>query len=317
MIRKNPNGTFTVDLTQGRGRRHQRRFKTKQEAQRYERNFLNDLDKSKKWVGLQQDNRSLLDLVELWYKLHGQSLRDGKRRRKLLINVTEDLGNPIASQLTAKDFGHYRANKLKIHKPKTINNKQAYLSSVFNELRRLNEIDYQNPLADLRSIKIPEKELSYLDDEEIDTLLKELRPHKDTYLCALICLTCGTRWGEAKGLQPGHLKNGKISLFNTKSGKNRFIPIDPKLESQLELPLSVNTSTFVKCYKKSKIKKIEGQSTHILRHTFASHFIMNGGDVLSLQKALGHSTLAMTLKYAHLSPDHLNDVRKFAPKIKM
>jgi|GEM_PF-592313 site-specific recombinase XerD len=51
--------------------------------------------------------------------------------------------------------------------------------------------------------------------------------------------------------------------------------------------------------------------------TFASHFIMNGGDVLSLQKALGHSTLAMTLKYAHLSPDHLNDVRKFAPKIKM
>jgi|GEM_PF-1586785 hypothetical protein len=34
MIRKNTNGTFTVDITQGRSRRHQRRFKAKQEAQR-------------------------------------------------------------------------------------------------------------------------------------------------------------------------------------------------------------------------------------------------------------------------------------------
>lgn len=44
---------------------------------------------------------------------------------------------------------------------------------------------------------------------------------------------------------------------------------------------------------------------HALRHTFASHFMMAGGNILSLQKLLGHGTLTMTLIYAHLSPDHL------------
>ncbi len=45
---------------------------------------------------------------------------------------------------------------------------------------------------------------------------------------------------------------------------------------------------------------------HQLRHTFASHFVMNGGNILALQKILGHSDLKMTLVYAHLAPDFLD-----------
>lgn len=56
-----------------------------------------------------------------------------------------------------------------------------------------------------------------------------------------------------------------------------------------------------------------GQKSHVLRHTFASHFIANGGNILTLQKILGHSSLAMTMRYAHLSPDHLQDVLAFGP----
>ena len=44
---------------------------------------------------------------------------------------------------------------------------------------------------------------------------------------------------------------------------------------------------------------------HDLRHTFASHFMMNGGNLYDLQKILGHSKIEMTLRYAHLAPDHL------------
>jgi site-specific recombinase XerD len=44
---------------------------------------------------------------------------------------------------------------------------------------------------------------------------------------------------------------------------------------------------------------------HLLRHTFASHFVMRGGNLLALQKILGHSDLKRTMIYAHLAPDFL------------
>ena len=46
---------------------------------------------------------------------------------------------------------------------------------------------------------------------------------------------------------------------------------------------------------------------HCLRHSFASHFIMAGGNILTLQKILGHSDVKVTLVYAHLAPDFLGD----------
>jgi len=44
---------------------------------------------------------------------------------------------------------------------------------------------------------------------------------------------------------------------------------------------------------------------HDLRHTYASHFMMSGGNILALQKLLGHYDVSVTMKYAHLAPDHL------------
>lgn len=44
---------------------------------------------------------------------------------------------------------------------------------------------------------------------------------------------------------------------------------------------------------------------HDLRHTFASNFVAKGGNIISLQRILGHSTISMTLRYAHLAPDFM------------
>lgn len=44
---------------------------------------------------------------------------------------------------------------------------------------------------------------------------------------------------------------------------------------------------------------------HALRHTFASHYVTSGGNLLALQKILGHSKFEMTQVYSHLAPDYM------------
>jgi site-specific recombinase XerD len=50
---------------------------------------------------------------------------------------------------------------------------------------------------------------------------------------------------------------------------------------------------------------VKSLRVHDLRHTYASHYIMNGGSLVELQSLLGHSSPTMTLKYAHLAPGYL------------
>ena len=53
-------------------------------------------------------------------------------------------------------------------------------------------------------------------------------------------------------------------------------------------------------------------SMNILRHTFARHYMMGGADILGLQRILGHATIAMTMRYAHMSPDHLESALRLS-----
>ncbi|PZP25880.1 tyrosine-type recombinase/integrase [Pseudomonas kuykendallii] len=77
--------------------------------------------------------------------------------------------------------------------------------------------------------------------------------------------------------------------------------------------LSNDLNSFDQTLTASKILLPAAQSSHVLRHTFASRFIMNGGKILTLQRFLGHQSLAMTMRYAHPAPDHLQAAVGFGP----
>jgi len=69
--------------------------------------------------------------------------------------------------------------------------------------------------------------------------------------------------------------------------------------------------------RRCNIELPRGQCTHVLRHAFASYFMMNGGNILALKEILGHTSLNMTMRYSHLSPEYLQDVVFLNPTSEM
>lgn len=305
------------------GKRIRKRFDTKLEAARYEKYVLANISQSKDWNPSKPDPRKLSELVCVWFKLSGIHLKDGERRKVKLIHLANALGDPAARSLKANHFVAYRSARIAAGiSPKTMNNELGYLNSLYNGLKGIDEIDYSNPLEGVKMIKLDERELSWLTMEQIKTLLEtmdtfSLNPH--VKLITKISLATGARWGEAEVLTADKLQDGKLTFTKTKSGKNRSVPISPELFSEIKDHLrkygsfSSSLSAFGRALRAAKIQLPKGQSAHVLRHSFASHFVMNGGDILTLQKILGHSTINMTMRYSHLSKEHLRDVLKKNP----
>ncbi|MGC9915418.1 tyrosine-type recombinase/integrase, partial [Escherichia coli] len=110
----------------------------------------------------------------------------------------------------------------------------------------------------------------------------------------------------------------RITFVRTKGKKNRSIPISKELYEEIMALDGFNFFTdcyfqFLSVMGKTSIVLPRGQLTHVLRHTFAAHFMMSGGNILALQKILGHHDIKMTMRYAHLAPDHLETALRFNP----
>lgn len=322
MIRKQPDGRWLVDIEPVKGRRHRKLLRTKAEAQRFEAKLRARYADGDSLVP-GRDKRTLRDLVGRWYELHGHSLADGQRRKSSLMLLSRRLGNPTIRSFRAEAFLAYRRDRLAAGVAgKTLNNELGYLRALFSVLINFDDLPYSDPLAKVRPLKLQERELTYLSKGEVKRLLAYIDRNSQTpHLGPVVrlCLATGARWSEALNLLPGRIVDGSVRYVNTKGKRVRVVPISVDLENLLRVHFAQHghfancTLSFRRAVEGAGIVLPRGQLTHVLRHTFAAHFLMNGGNILVLQRILGHSTVTMTMRYAHLAPDHLKEAVRLNP----
>ena len=162
--------------------------------------------------------------------------------------------------------------------------------------------------------------LRYLTDVEENRLLRNCTGHIKPIV--ITALNTGMRLQEILSLQwkNVHLESSiepYIEIEETKNNQKRFIPLNDDLGTLFESirnnhpeyvfigtrgrPLLSVKNPFATALQKTGITDFK---FHDLRHTFASHFVMNGGDLLALKDILGHSSLKMVMRYAHLASAH-------------
>ncbi len=231
-------------------------------------------------------------------------------------------GNLSLSRFNSMLVEQYQTDKLKKgNKPATVNRHLATLKHMFTkavEWEMAGEEAYKH-VRRVKLLKENNRRLRYLSAEECAALVDACLPHLRPIV--ITALHTGMRKTEILNLtwDKVDLRHGFILLSVTKNGERREIPIDRTLRAELEkLAFNIEGRKHVfhdhdgKPYqdvKKSfnsacKTSGITDFHFHDLRHTFASQLVMAGVDLTTVKELLGHKTLAMTLRYAHLAPAH-------------
>lgn len=197
-------------------------------------------------------------------------------------------------------------------------------------VKELNWIE-RNPVERVAKPKENKGRVRFLDDTELPRFLTACRKHPDLYLAVLLSLTTGGRQSEIMGLRWGQidLKAGRATLYagTTKNDDARVLPLVGEAFTLLQERAKVRSlsddrifpatnkakktafitlrNPFIAAMKEAEITDFHW---HDLRHTCASYLMMNGVSSLEISKILGHRTMAMVSRYAHLAPARVSDI---------
>lgn len=208
----------------------------------------------------------------------------------------------------------------------TANRERALLSGIFSFAIRRGHFTGENPCRKVKPFPESPGRDRYLTPEEAEALVEAASNHLRPIL--ITALHTGGRLSEVLSLRWSDLdfSNGIVYFdrSSTKSGRQREVPMTGDLAQELEAWRGRRRRTgqsreYVFTFRGKRVRGVRRSFAraraaaglgpevgfHTLRHTFASWYVINGGDLLRLQRFLGHSTLALTQRYAHLSKEFL------------
>jgi integrase len=259
----------------------------------------------------------------LQLKARKKSLREDERIGRVLREAF-GADRQLAS-ITASAISDYKGQRLAIeHDGAPLS--PAAINRPLQMLRHLLRLAHEEwevlpTVPRIRLERERQGRLRWLTPEEAHRLLAACRTSKTTGLVDLVefAVYTGLRQGELLGLTWADVDRarGVVLLEETKGGRRREVPLNGPADAILARRAGAGKTeglvfgtaswdAFRKAWEAAvKAAKLEDFHFHDLRHTFASWAMQHGATLPELQGLLGHKTLAMTMRYAHLAPGHL------------
>ncbi len=232
----------------------------------------------------------------------------------------KDLGK--IEQKNVQDYLMYRVKKGISFR--TANNILGDIKIFLNWAIRLKYIT-ENPAQHIKKFRVEKNPPKFIELANIEILLAASKA-SHLYPMVATALYTGMRLGELMRLEWNDIDFDKATLTvenkiykSTKNKKFRVIPLNKKLENILRRYKKDTGRCFLNSLglpyesdPKKEFKRITIESGlklpigwHTLRHTFASHLIMSGVDIVTVSRLLGHSNISTTMIYAHLAQKHI------------
>ena len=342
-IRKNKNGTYTVEWGLGLAR-GSKTFKLKAEAKAYDADVKlakRNGDGGNSFFRPGHGAPTFAEYVPIWMKNHAEIFKaegvaqdDFRIIQRHLLPILADARLPeitvplVTRQIQARLVAAKRS-------PRTVNTVTGLLKKMLKDAVYFDLIK-ESPLAKLKDMKVPENEMVYWNFEELDRYLAwASKNDPELFFVVSILTNTGMRRGEAEALERRDIdfEHGKINLRRSycyktrkvqnylKGRKHREVTMNDNLRSDLRAYVDAppetkifqlgmflerfGTKRFSPSCELAGVKRI---TLHCLRHTFASHLAMRGVPVSAIQTLLGHTTLKMTERYMHLAKSYMDGI---------
>lgn len=303
-------GKYLIDWRDSLGKRHRKKVsgskKYAQEVELIVKQKRENEILSRKIVKI-----TFNELADYYGRAHsGQT-----RAAQWTINLLKaHFGSMQMHHITGGYLQHYYNNLLQTHKSATCNRYFAVLGAIINYAIRQDKWNGLNPCLAVHKKTEKPLQLVTWSEQELNALLKGAQPGiRQVVLCAY---HSGMSRSEIFALhwENVDMKEGYIHILTSPSGKPRLVPMSKRLKKVFidmgPKPsgpvVQITLRAFECAFKRLKAKK---KLSHLkfrdLRHTFATNFRMRNGDLADLQGLLGHTSLRMTNRYAHINPEEL------------
>lgn len=300
-VTKRENGSYQVTVCfGGRTYRKTSRHWSFADAKAYERKWLAGV---KDAAAGRQPERSIAEAVEKWLIEHVPRLRSARQTRNHVNallpyirgrKLTE--AGQVWAEVKAGETGKAAA---------TINHKGRILRQVTRlAWREWGWLERPPPIT-LLSESPRER---FLTTQEVATLAEKCdRPEAAAYV--LLAAYTGIRRGHLLRLTHHDVDGDYIRLDRSSKTRNlQMVPLHPKVrEIARQLPLAIGDRQLRECWDRARKKAGIDCRWHDLRHTCASWLVQAGVPIYTVAQLLGHSSPAVTQRYAHLAPQHLAD----------